>query len=97
MNKILTLVLGVILLGTGLVFAQQAPVQQSMQSASSQPVDVGNKFCPISGRPIGVMGPGVAQEYNGKVYHLCCGGCIATFKSNPEKYSKIAEAGAASN
>jgi len=97
MNKILTLLLGLILLSAGLVFAQQIPGPESTQSFSSKPVDAGNKYCPVSGRPIGVMGPGVVQEYNGKVYHLCCGGCVAAFKGNPEKYSKIAEAGVVSN
>jgi len=96
MNNVLAIVLGIILLGTGTVFAQQTPATESMQS-TTQPVDAGNKFCPVSGRPIGVMGPGVTQEYNGKIYHLCCGGCIATFQSDPEKYSKIAEAQSAQN
>ena len=91
MNKVLSLMLGVVLLSTGLVFAQQSSAPESMQS-SVQLVDAGNKFCPVSGRPIGVMGPGVTVQYNGKTYHLCCGGCISTFNNNPEKYSKIAEA-----
>jgi YHS domain-containing protein len=54
-------------------------------------VDAGNKFCPVSGRPIGIMGPGVQVQYNGKIYHLCCGGCITTFNSDPAKYAKIAD------
>jgi YHS domain-containing protein len=65
----------------------QAPVQV----AAAQPIDVGNKFCPVTHRQIGLMGPGVQEVYNGKIYHLCCGGCISTFESDPEKYSKIAE------
>ena len=81
MNRVVSLTLGLFLLGLGLVFAQQSTAPESMQS-SVQPVDAGNTFCPVSGRPIGVMGPGVTQEYNGKIYHLCCGGCISTFQSN---------------
>ena len=96
MNRVVSLTLGVFLLGSGLVFAQQSTAPESMQS-SVQPVDAGNKFCPVSGRPIGVMGPGVTVQYNGKIYHLCCGGCISTFNDNPEKYSKIAEAQSAQN
>ena len=96
MNRVVSLTLGVFLLGSGLVFAQQSPVPESMQS-SVQTVDAGNKFCPVSGRPIGVMGPGVTVQYNGKTYHLCCGGCISTFQSNPEKYSKIADTQVAQN
>ena len=60
-------------------------------------IDVGNKFCPVSGEKIpvpgqkGSMGEAVTYEYNGKIYHLCCPMCIKDFKKNPEKYSKIAE------
>jgi YHS domain-containing protein len=90
MKKILTL--GFIFIGATLLFAQQTPQTSSQPlQSTAQSVDAGNKFCPVSGRPIGVMGPGVTQEYNGKIYHLCCGGCISTFQSNPEKYSKIAD------
>jgi YHS domain-containing protein len=91
MKNIKVLVLGFALLGTGLVFAQQSTAPGADQSTAVQAVDVGNKTCPVSGRPIGVMGPGVQVTYNGKTYHLCCGGCVAAFNSDPEKYSKIAE------
>ncbi|MBF0503842.1 MAG: TRASH domain-containing protein [Candidatus Omnitrophica bacterium] len=33
----------------------------------------------------------VKFEYNGKIYNLCCPMCIKDFKTDPEKYSKIAE------
>jgi YHS domain-containing protein len=90
MKKVLTL--GFIFLGATLIFAQQTPPSsQSVKPTATQLVDVGNKFCPVSGRPIGVMGPGVQETYNGKIYHLCCGGCVSAFESDPEKYSKIAD------
>lgn len=90
MKKVLTL--GLILLGATLIFAQQTPPSsQSVKSTAAQLVDVGNKFCPVSGRQIGVMGSGVQETYKGKIYHLCCGGCVSTFESDPEKYSKIAD------
>ena len=60
-------------------------------------VEVGNKFCPVSGEKVPVpgqkssMGEAVRYEYNGKIYNLCCPMCIKDFKKNPEKYSKIAE------
>ena len=31
-------------------------------------------------------------EYMGKVYHICCDSCIATFNKDPEKYVKALEA-----
>ena len=92
MNKIIAGVMLVLALGVTLGLVQNASAQNSTQISTAQAVDAGNKYCPVSGRPIGVMGPGVEQVYNGKVYHLCCGGCIATFNSDPAKYSKIAEA-----
>jgi YHS domain-containing protein len=61
------------------------------QTFSANAKDVGNKICPVSGRTIGVMGPGVVEEYKGKIYHLCCGACVSTFESDPAKYSKIAD------
>jgi len=92
MKKIIVGTMAFLVLGISAGLVQNAAAQDSSQMSSTQPVDVGNKYCPVSGRPIGVMGPGVEQVYNGKIYHLCCGGCIATFNSDPAKYSKIAEA-----
>jgi len=90
MNKITTLTLGVIFLTTGLAFAQQTP---STAQATAQPIQVGNKICPVSGNPVtGSMGDKPVQyEYKGKIYNLCCSGCLEEFKKNPEKYSKIAD------
>ena len=88
MNKVTALILGVIFLATGLVFAQQTP---PVTQSTVQLVDVGNQHCPVSGDKVGEMGPPVKYEYNGKTYNLCCPMCIKSFKNNPEKYSKIAE------
>ncbi len=93
MNKITTLTLGVIFLTMGLTIAQQTP---STSQTATKAVEVGNKHCPVSGKEVGVMGPAFKVEYNGKVHNLCCPGCKSTFNSDPEKYSKIAEADAAS-
>lgn len=61
------------------------------QDESAPLTAVGNTICPVSGEVIGIMGPAVEYTYNGKSYNLCCAGCIAAFKDNPEKYSAIAE------
>ncbi|MDE2028262.1 MAG: YHS domain-containing protein [Candidatus Omnitrophica bacterium] len=93
MNKVTALMLGAALLTAPLAFAQPKP---AVSPASTQAVDVGNKFCPVSGEKIGgAMGPGVTLEYKGKIYHFCCPACIPKFKSDPAKYSKIAESQAA--
>jgi YHS domain-containing protein len=88
MKKITALTLGIVFLTMGLAFAQKDP---SVKQAMVQSVEVGNKHCPVSGSEVGVMGPAIKVTYNGKVYNLCCAGCVSTFNSNPEKYSKIAE------
>ena len=88
MKKIITLTLGLVFLATGLSFAQQTP---SAPQTAVQAVEVGNKICPVSGNKVGEMSPPIKVEYKGKVYNLCCSGCIKIFENNPEKYSKIAE------
>ena len=91
MNKVTVLTMGVILLGTSLVFAQDAiqPAQPAMTQA--QAVEVGNKICPVSGNKVGEMGPAIKHEYNGEIYNLCCGMCPRKFDKDPAKYAKIAE------
>lgn len=51
-------------------------------------VDVGNKICPVMG---GEVSGKDFYVYKGKRYGLCCPMCSATFASDPEKYSAIAE------
>lgn len=55
-------------------------------SAVNTSQEVNNTICPVSGKPIGSMGEGVSQSYNGKTYKLCCGACVKPFKKDPEKY-----------
>jgi YHS domain-containing protein len=87
MNKVTTVLLGIVFLAASLVLVQQTP-------SAAQPLEVGNKICPVSGDHVagGKMGSKpVTFEYKGKIYHLCCPMCIKDFKKHPEKYSKIAE------
>ena len=60
------------------------------EASATAPVKVNNTICPVTGSPVNMDNP-VTVEYNGKIYNLCCAMCPATFKANPEKYSKIAE------
>ena len=63
---------------------------QDSGTQTKAPVKVNNTVCPVMGNPVDMKNP-VTVEYNGKIYNLCCSMCVATFKANPEKYSKIAE------
>ena len=62
-----------------------APVFAEMKmDASSAPVEVANKICPISGHEVGEMGEPVKVEYKGKTYSLCCTMCKKDFDKDPE-------------
>ena len=69
--------LGFFLMTGGLV-VQAAPALQTDQA-----MDVGNKFCPVSGDK--VSGKHFVM-YQGKKYGLCCAACKGKFERNPEKF-----------
>ena len=84
MKKTLIFLMCVSLLAIPLtVYAQQA------FSNTSQAVEVGNKFCPVSGEPVSGQN---FVEFDGKRYGLCCSMCANKFKKDPEKYIQKMEA-----
>ena len=99
MNKVfvLGLILCLIVLSPSVKAMEQkkdmSTAPAAVQAEAAQPVEVGNKICPVSGEKIkeGDMGGSVKIEHNGKMYTLCCGMCIKDFKKDPEKYSAIAD------
>jgi len=91
MNKITVGIMAVLVLSITAAWAQETNTPSSSQMSVVQPIEVGNKVCPVSSNKVGEMGPAIKYTYNGKVYNLCCPMCIKDFKKNPEKYSKIAE------
>jgi len=96
MNKSIVGIMAVLVLSISTAWAQEASTPDSSQMSSVQPIEVGNKHCPVTGREIGQMGPGIKHLYKGKIYNLCCGMCPRTFDSDPDRYAKIAEAEVAS-
>ena len=99
-NKLL-IVLGVVvlvLMGHSIVYAcgggcgcgaNKAVGQET--TGKSTAIEVGNKVCPVMGGEI-IEGRSVKVEYEGKLYNLCCSGCISVFKDDPNKYiEKIKE------
>jgi YHS domain-containing protein len=58
--------------------------------AELSPVDraaaLRQKTCPVTGLPLGSMGPPPRVVVNGKTVFICCEGCAATLEENPEKY-----------
>ena len=89
--KLSAIVFSTVIVLTGMPLAAYAQAPSAGQAV--QAVQVNNKVCPVSGREISANS-GMASatyEYKGKVYKLCCAGCINLFKADPEKYSKIAD------
>lgn len=77
--------------GPKMAQAQKGSMMEHLDEKASTAVEVGNKICPVTGEKVGMMGPVVQYEYQGKIYNFCCPMCIDTFKKDPGKYSKIAE------
>jgi membrane fusion protein, copper/silver efflux system len=42
--------------------------------------------CPVTGKPLGSMGPPVSVTVNGQTVQLCCEGCEAQLRKSPQKY-----------
>lgn len=61
----------------------EAPAAQA--AAVVQIVEVNNKICPVMGNEI-KAGEAIKVVHEGKIYNLCCSGCVAKFKENPEMY-----------
>ena len=84
--------LAAVMVFAGYGFAADTSAPAAVKThVKAKAVEVGNTVCPVSNEKIGAMGKSVSFEYNGKQYNLCCDGCVAPFKADPEKYSKIAE------
>ena len=87
-SKIVSLIIITLLISANSALAVGGDSHREHEKAV---VKVGNKLCPVSGENVEDMGGGIEREYNGKIYNLCCAGCVDIFEKDPEKYSKIAE------
>jgi YHS domain-containing protein len=65
---------------TSAVVTETAP---AVTPAVATPVNVGNKFCPVTGEKVSGSD---TVEYQGKVYNLCCAMCKDTVLADPAKY-----------
>ena len=52
---------------------RRAPPPGSAATAASADVQ---GFCPVTGEPLGSMGPPVAVAVDGKTVYVCCEGCV---------------------
>ena len=65
--------------------AQACGGPPAMTAATTMAVNVGNVICPVRGEKINEKTK-VLYEHEGKVYNLCCAGCVDEFKKDPSKY-----------
>ena len=54
--------------------------------SDSRSLAPGREACPVTGRPLGSMGPPVSVTVNGRTVRLCCRGCEARLRESPAKY-----------
>ena len=80
----------IFLIGLGLILIPTQGFAQAKDQAQEKKIEVGNKICPVMGNKI-VEGQEVKVEYKGKIYNLCCPGCVEEFFKDPEKYIHIVD------
>ena len=72
-----------------IILALMILVLISSKGFSQDLMDVGNKFCPVSGDKVSGK---TFVEYNGQKIGTCCKMCLDKFNKNPEKYLANLEA-----
>ena len=82
MKKVM-LLMGILIASYGLAHAEESMAPAVAEKADAA-VEVGNKFCPISGEKVGQMGEPEKITYKGKIYNLCCSMCVKDFNKDPE-------------
>ena len=73
------------------VEAQADPDMGGMNMAAS---DYPLVTCPVTGAKLGSMGEPIDVEVQGRIVKVCCGGCVAAVKADPEKYLAMLDAAA---
>lgn len=58
---------------------------QEAAEIEAYPID----YCVVSGQKLGSMGTPVDYMHEGRLVRFCCGGCIAAFQADPEKYLAV--------
>ena len=88
----LTLAAVAALSAAGLTFVAAGPTLAAAPTSqpSTQPVDLMNTVCPVSGDKVGDSK--LTETYDGKVYHFCCDDCPKAFTKDPSKFAKAVAA-----
>jgi YHS domain-containing protein len=74
------------------------PANPDVKERAATKAEIGKEeICPVTKEKFKVSEMTKVEEYKGKPYYMCCNGCPALFKADPEKYigvkrtAKIAE------
>jgi hypothetical protein len=65
-----------------------AKIQEALSvlTEEDRALAVRQKICPVSGMPLGSMGPPPKVDVDGRAVLICCEGCRAVLLAEPEKY-----------
>ena len=44
------------------------------------------RTCPVTGEELGSMGPPLPVTVRGRTVHVCCEGCVAALRQDPDRY-----------
>ena len=55
-------------------------------SATDQVAALRQRTCPVTQEPLGSMGKPIRVTVGGQSIFVCCEGCVAAVKRNPDKY-----------
>ncbi len=62
-------------------FVGPLTAEQRMAAAIAQ-----QETCPVSGELLGSMGKPISVTVHGQTLYVCCAGCVAAVKNNPDQY-----------
>ena len=85
MLNLLLLFVGCMVLLTGTIEAKTVIGSAKTLVNKIEDKKIEQKICPVMG---GKIDPDLYYTYKGKKIYVCCPGCIAAIKKNPEKYLK---------
>jgi len=85
MFKLLVIFIGSMILMSGTIEAKSVlgSAKNLVKKIENKKID--QKVCPVLG---GAINPKLYYQYKGQKIYVCCPGCIATIKKNPELYLK---------
>lgn len=66
--------------------AARAARDEPAGPASGKSISPERGVCPVTGKPLGSMGPPVSVTIDGRTVQLCCEGCEGLLRKAPDKY-----------